>query len=91
MFLCQLDERVGEKIPTSKKKKTVNVLDKMLKVEGDEEMSDYEIIRMRNIRQRLEMFQQVFFFFLTDDNHFVVKNEYGWIVAGRLYSMGYIV
>jgi len=60
MFLFQLNERVGEKNKvTPKVAPKANPLEKMLKTADEEEMDEYDKIRMRNIQQRLELFKQV--------------------------------
>ena len=63
LFL-QLDEHVGEKIRIKPIVPKVNPLEKMLKTatagdDDNEEMDDYDKIRMRNIQQRLELYKQV--------------------------------
>ena len=62
----QLDQRVGEKNPARKGKKAAapkaNPLEKMLTRNNDndnDEMSDYDKIRMRNIQERLDLYKKV--------------------------------
>ena len=58
----QLDKRVGEKRPIVKiQKPKANPLEKMLKLPDDEEISDYDKLRMRNIQERIELYKQVKF------------------------------
>ena len=64
MYLNQLNQRVGEKNPARKDKKAAapkaNPLEKMLTRNDDnDEMSDYDKIRMRNIQERLDLYKKV--------------------------------